>query len=77
MVMNPVGFGTNNHCAGEGQQQFSSRSDNEVSDSTVSWSRRLAVLSCSVTSRYLATTSEQTEDFTCTVVVVIIECVNR
>jgi hypothetical protein len=26
MVMSPVGLGTKNHCAGEGQQQFSSQS---------------------------------------------------
>jgi hypothetical protein len=26
IVMNPVGLGTKNHCAGEGQQQFSSQS---------------------------------------------------
>jgi hypothetical protein len=25
MVMSPVGIGTKNHCAGEGQQQFSSQ----------------------------------------------------
>jgi hypothetical protein len=34
-------------------------------------SRRLAVLSCTVSSHYLATTSEKTEDFMCAVVVVI------
>jgi hypothetical protein len=26
VVMGPVGFGTKNHCAGEGQQQFNSQS---------------------------------------------------
>jgi hypothetical protein len=26
MVMNPAEFGNKNHCAGEGQQQFSSKS---------------------------------------------------
>jgi hypothetical protein len=33
--------------------------------------RRLAVLNCIVSSRYVATTSEQTEYFTCALVVVI------
>jgi hypothetical protein len=37
----------------------------------VSWRSGSAVLSCIVSSRYLATTSEQTEDFMCAIVVVI------
>jgi hypothetical protein len=35
----------------------------------------LAVWSCTVSSPYLATTSEQTEDFICVMVIVILECV--
>jgi hypothetical protein len=58
MVMSPMGLGTKNRCAGEGQQQFSSQSVESV-------------LSCIVSSRYLATAGEQTEDFICAVVVVI------
>jgi hypothetical protein len=30
MVLNPVGLRTKNNCAGEGQQQFSSQSVNEL-----------------------------------------------
>jgi hypothetical protein len=50
-----MGLGTEYHCAGEGLHQFSSQS----------------VLSCIVSGCYLATTSEQTEDFLCALVVVI------
>jgi hypothetical protein len=58
MVKSPAGLGTKNDCAGEGQNQFTRP--------TVQ-----SVLSCIVRSRYLATTSGQTEDFMCAVVVVI------
>jgi hypothetical protein len=42
MVMNPVGFGTKNHCAGEGQQQFCIQSvlDSHGSE-VVSWGNGL------------------------------------
>jgi hypothetical protein len=63
--MGPVGLETKNHCTGKGHQQLHSQS--------VSQSRKSA-LSCSVSSRYLAMTSEQTENFMCAVVVVYIVC---
>lgn len=55
MAMSPVGLRTKHHCAGENRQQFGSQ-----------W-----VLGYMVSSHYLANTSDQTEDFMWTVVVVI------
>jgi hypothetical protein len=42
MFMNPVGLRTKNHCAGEGQQQFSSQSISSAK-STVSCRLECAV----------------------------------
>jgi hypothetical protein len=57
MAMSPLGLEIKNDCAGEDQQQFT---------------RRLcAVLRCIASSRDLATTIEQREDFLCALVVVI------
>jgi hypothetical protein len=58
MFMSLAGLETKNDCAGEGQQQLTRQTAQSV-------------LSCIVGSRYLAKTSEQTEDFMHAVVVVI------
>jgi hypothetical protein len=55
-----------NDCAGEGQQQFNWLSDREFGGR----SRKLVVMNCIVSSQYLATISEQTQDFLCLVFVV-------
>jgi hypothetical protein len=56
--MSPVGLGTKNDCTAEGQQQFTQL--------TVK-----SVLICIVSTCYLATISEQTEDFMCALAVAI------
>jgi hypothetical protein len=63
--MGPDGARNQEDCAGESQQQYTGLDLKLVG----SRSRRLVVFGCIVSSRYLATTSEQTEDFTCAVVV--------
>jgi hypothetical protein len=55
MVMSPAGLETKNKCAGEGQQQFSSQSDNKRGREYRS--RGIP----NVESRYLATPDEDTE----------------
>jgi hypothetical protein len=60
--MSPVGLGTKNDSAGEGQKQFTLPTDRPIQ----SW-----VLNFIVSSSYPATTSEQTEDFMRAVVMVI------
>jgi hypothetical protein len=42
-----------------------------IRQSVGGWSQRLTVLSCTVSSWYLETTSEQAEDFMCNVIVLI------
>jgi hypothetical protein len=56
--MRPVGLGTKNDCVGEHQQQFTRQTSKSA-------------LSFIVSSRYLTTTSEQTEDFMCAVVLML------
>jgi hypothetical protein len=58
MAMSPVGLGTKNDCVGEHQEQFTRPT-------------RKSALSFIVSSRYLTTTSKQTEDFLCAVVLII------
>jgi hypothetical protein len=57
----PTGPETKNDCAGECQQQFTG----------LDWTAVESVSSSTVNSHYLVTTSEQTEDFMCDVVVAI------
>jgi hypothetical protein len=60
MVMSTVELWTKNYCAGEGPQQFTE----------LGWTSE-PVLSCTVSSRNLSRSSEQTQDFMGAVVVVI------
>jgi hypothetical protein len=56
--MRPLELRTKNDCAVEGQQQFTRQ-------------KVQSVFNCIVSSHYLSTASEQTEDFVCAVVVVM------
>jgi hypothetical protein len=66
-----VELGTKNHCAGEGQQQFSGQSDliaGRKSEVGVG-GYQSTVLCCIARHRYQATTSEDSEDVTLAVVI--------